>query len=412
MSHDWWSLVEINGRATITAVMNSALIRRSRIVLVNATRRLTVPLENLGAAWLVVVFLDVDAIWGAFVGTQIVVGLTVHILSWGNKDWLLRRVSTEPAEMGRLWQRALWARARFLPVAALVVFFLGHDRATAGWIVVWIVAAFVAQSIDAPVLITRRFKTAIVVEMAAFATVVMLLLAPSDVGVSTVIRAWAVGVLVRAVLLLIVLLNKLGPDCRFKAEPGYLIAAAPFFLLGLSGMLQSKMDLYMATLFLDDAAVGRYQVIINSFIMLQAGAAFLVVPFAKTLYRASEAVTAAFERSVWLLGIGITALGTGAAWLLLNRVYHFGLGPSWFVLGAMLVLPVFGFAPRVYRLFGTGRERAVVVISLVGAGVNLVVSVMLLKTLGAIGALMGSVVSHWVTLGLVLSIRRYPYLQN
>jgi len=388
--------------ATITPVLNSALIRRGRLVLVNATRHLMVPLENLGAAWLVVVFRDGSAEWGAFVGTQIVVGLMVHALSWGNKDWLLRRAAEEPTAMGQLWQRALWARARFLPAALVVVLFLSQDAVTSVWVGLWILAAFLAQSFDAPVLITRRFKTAIVIEVAAFTAIVLLLTQPVDLGAETVIRAWAVGALVRALLLLAVLIKRLGPVLSTAVEPRYFAMAAPFFLLGLSGMLQSKMDLYMANFFLDDAEVGRYQVIVNTFIMLQAGGAFLVVPFAKTLYRAKEAVVAAFARSVWLIGIGVTGVGICGAWLLLNGIYQFGLGLSWFVLGALLVLPVFGFAPRVYQLYRAGRERAVVIISLVGAVVNLMVSVVLLQTLGAIGALIGSVISQWLTLGLIL----------
>jgi len=363
-----------------------------------------VPLENLGAAWLVVVFRDGAAQWGAFVGTQIVVGLMVHALSWGNKEWLLRRAAEEPASMGRLWQGALWARARFLVPALVIVPFLGHDLATAIWVALWILAAFLAQSFDAPILITRRFKTAIVIEMAAFSAVVLLLMQPADLGAETVIRAWAVGALVRALFLLVVLLKRLGPWEVPEVEPRYFAAAAPFFLLGLSGMLQSKMDLYMASLMLDDAEVGRYQVIVNTFIMLQAGGAFLVVPFAKTLYRAKEAIVAAFARSVWLIGFGITGAGIGGAWVLLNGVYHFGLGLSWFGLGALLVLPVFGFAPRVYQLFRAGRERAVVIINLTGGLINLVVSLILLQTLGAIGALIGSVVAQWLTLAMILGL--------
>lgn len=305
--------------------------------------------------------------------------------------------------MGRLWQGAMWARARILPAALVVVFFLRQDAVTSVWVVLWILAAFLAQSFDAPILITRRFKTAIVIELVAFAAVVVLLIQPADLGAETVIRAWAVGALVRALLLLAALLKRLGPGFVVEVEPRYFAAAAPFFLLGLSGMLQSKMDLYMASLMLDDAEVGRYQVIVNTFIMLQAGGAFLVVPFAKTLYRAKEAVLAAFARSVWLIGFGITAVGISGAWVLLNGVYNFGLGLSWFVLGALLVLPVFGYAPRVYRLFGAGRERTVVIISLAGAVVNLVVSVVLLQTLGAIGALIGSVISQWLTLGLIVT---------
>ncbi|MEN8162563.1 MAG: hypothetical protein ABFS37_00400 [Acidobacteriota bacterium] len=385
-------------------MLNSPLILRGRLVLVNATRHLMVPLENLGAAWLVVVFRDGAVEWGAFVGTQIVVGLIVHALSWGNKDWLLRRAAEEPAAMGRLWQGALWARARFLPAALAVVLFLGHDAATSLWVFVWITAAFLAQSFDAPVLITRRFGVAIAIEVAAFAAVVWLLVQPAELGEAVVIKAWAVGALVRGLLLLVVLLKRLGPAFVWEVEPRYFAAAAPFFLLGLSGMLQSKMDLYMANLMLDDAEVGRYQVIVNTFIMLQAGGAFLVVPFAKALYRAKELVVAAFARSVWLIGVAITVVGIGAAWVLLNGVYHFGLGPSWFALGALLVLPVFGFATQVYRLYRAGQERVVVVISFAGAGTNLVVSVVLLQTLGAIGALIGSVVAQWVTLGMILGL--------
>ena len=382
-------------------MLKSPLIRRGQIVLINATRHLMVPLENLGAAWLVVVFRDGAAQWGAFVGTQIVVGLMVHALSWGNKDWLLRRAAEEPAAMGRLWYGALWARARFLPAALLIVLFLGHDAVTSLWVVLWILAAFLAQSFDAPILITRRFKTAIAIEMTVIVAVVVLLMQPADLGVSMVIRAWAVGAVVRALLLLLALVKKLGHGFALEVEPRYFAAAAPFFLLGLSGMLQSKMDLYMANLVLDDAEVGRYQVIVNTFIMLQAGGGFLVVPFAKTLYRAGEAAVRGFARLVFGLGIVLTVFGVAAAWVLLNLVYAFGLERQWFVLGGLLVLPVFVYLPRMYQLFRAGRERAVVIINLAGAVVNLVVSLILLQTLGAIGALIGSVVAQWLTLILI-----------
>lgn len=386
-------------------MLNSPLIRRGRLVVINATRHLMVPLENLGAAWLVVVFRDGATEWGAFVGTQIVVGLVVHALSWGNKDWMLRRAAAEPASVGRLWQRALWTRARFLPIAVVIVLLLGHTPGTTLWVVLWVLAAFLVQSLDAPVLISRTFKMAIAVEVASFAAVVWMLLQPAALGEAEVIRAMAVGAIVRAVLLMVMLVKRLGPTIDVRFEPGYLAAAAPFFLLGLSGMLQSKMDLYMANLFLGDAEIGRYQVIVNTFIMIQAAGAFLVVPFAKTLYRVGDKVAAGFARSVMVIGIGITVVGVGASWVLLNRVYFFDLGPTWFVLGALLVIPVFGFVTKVYRLYRVGRERSVAVVSFVGAAVNLVVSVVLLQRIGGIGALAGSVVSQWVTLLMTWSLR-------
>lgn len=386
-------------------VLNSPLVRRGRIVLVNATRHLMVPAENLGAAWLVIVFRQADTVWGAFVGTQIVIGLTIQILSWGNKDWLLRRAADEPASAGRLWQGALWGRAGFLlPVLVLVPFF-GYDIETALWVILWITSAFLVQSFDALILITRRFKTAIGVEIAAFSVVVILLLEPANLGETEVIRSWAIGSIIRAILLLFVLVRQLGTRFERTVEPGFLIAAAPFFVLGLSGMLQSKMDLYMANLFLDHSEVGRYQVIINTFIMLQAGGAFLVVPFAKTLYRAGEKAVRGFARLVFWLGVGLTILGIGASWFLLNRIYSFNLSVEWFALGGLLVFPVFSYLPRIYQLFRAGQERAVVVANLVGAGVNMLVSVALINMYGAIGALVGSVVAQWVTLLMILAVK-------
>ena len=130
----------------------------------------------------------------------------------------------------------------------------------------------------------------------------------------------------------------------------------------------------------------------------------MVVPFAKTLYRVGDDLAGGFARSVMVIGMLITAGGIGASWILLNRVYSVGLGSSWFVLGALLVLPVFGYVTRVYRLYRVGRERSVVVISFAGAAVNLVVSVVLLRIVGGIGALVGSVVSQWLTLASVWSL--------
>jgi O-antigen/teichoic acid export membrane protein len=175
-----------------------------------------------------------------------------------------------------------------------------------------------------------------------------------------------------------------------------------FFALGLSGLLQSRIDLYSVNAFLSRGDVGRYQVFSNFVLYVQSFAAFMLLPFAAGLYRLTY--RAILKLSIRLLSIGALLIGPAllAVYLLITRVYHFDLPPACWLLAIALVLPIYAYSPIIHALFKAGRQATVVKVGLLGAAFNLVLNLVWTPRLEIVGALMAATAAQLMTLGAYL----------
>ena len=377
------------------------------IVAGNGARLLIVPLANFFISYLVISMASAE-LWGEFVVRLVLVTLTVHVFSWGNHEYLLRAFSRAPETVGSLWRRSLLTRGAFLPVAAAgcVAFGLGGDEL--GWTILWLVAAFGYQSLAVVVLFTRRFGVAVAAEMAGLVVTAALLLSRgSAIDVAFVVQAVALGVTTRFVIGLAVFSGVLIDIVRISHQLGsiafdrrHLVEATPFFLTGLSGLLVSKADLLVVTAILSYAEVGAYQVLMSFYIAVQSLAAIAVTPFLRELYRAPDEANRRLARRLLAAGVVILVFAVPAAHLVLNTLYGLDLSLTLLVLGACYALPVYGYLPLVYLLYKHNRERGVAVASFVGAGINVVLTLALVRALGMTGALMAGIVVQWLMWGV------------
>jgi O-antigen/teichoic acid export membrane protein len=193
---------------------------------------------------------------------------------------------------------------------------------------------------------------------------------------------------------------------RVRIEPSYFGVALPFFLLGFSGMLQSRIDLYSVSLYLPAEAVGHYQLFINLMIYLQAVANFILTPFVKGLYRLDH--DAIHRISLRLLAIGIVLVPVallGVNWLL-PSLYAIELTPSYLLLGGLFALPVYFYLPTIYALYKADRQQSVLWVNLSGAALNLLLNLLFIPRMGALGALLATTLVQWFMLAA------YLYLQG
>ncbi len=379
--------------------MTAKKLQRIQTVAVNSMRNLVVPGVNVVVSFLVVLWAS-DALWGTFVTHLIFITLATHVLSWGNKEYLLRAFSQQPSSIAALWQQTLVVRSMGLVVGVLLLVVLNYEPQQLVWMSVWLLGAFLYQSFDVVVVYTRRFGGAIVAELAGFAFIAAMMYSQqTHLNELYLIQLYAIGTMIKVLLLAITFVKDLVRKVKLEVKLSFFMACLPFFLIGFSGMLQSKADLYLVTYFLNDQEVGQYQVMINLFIYIQAVAGFVLMPFAKNLYRVSDRVS---EKIMWklvLLGIGVLALGIPTAWGLLHYAFHFDFSWDYYLYGALYVLPIFYYLPLIYRLFKQGKERQVMYINFLGAGVNLVLTAVLLHYLQGKGALIGSMLAQWAMLG-------------
>ena len=338
-----------------------------------------------------------------------VVPLGAHIVAWGNKEYLLRNFSLNPSRIGLAWQSSLLTRlALFLPVG-LILFFLGASPTQRFLLVLWCLGLVLFQSFDVLIVYRRDFLLAALIETLTLAVLALCLLGLGQritvdwlillYGLTHLVKAGIYGLRYRRTLL------DTGPDSaspsdRFDVH--FFAAAFPFFLLGFSGMLQSRVDLYAVNIFLTERDVGQYQIFINLMIYLQSVSAFILIPFVKTLYRLGQGTIQKIAIRLFAFGLVILIPALIGVHLLLMYVYDFQLSPYFMLWGGLFVLPIYFYLPIIYALYKADRQMGVLKINIVGTVLNFVLNMLLLPRIGMIGAVVASAIAQWVMLAAYL----------
>ncbi len=368
------------------------------MVATHSLNSLLLPIFNVLISLLVIRLTSV-MVWGAFVQLLLVVQLGTHIVNWGNKEYLLRAFSRQPSELTSLWQTAFFTRG------LLYLGFMGV-MALWGWplpwlllIWVWGAGLVVAQSFEVLVLYRRAFGVALMVELGA----VFLLLAGvmglgTQLTVTGLVAIFTLTQAGKAAAFLLYFRPHLLRQVRGRVQPTYFALAFPFFLLGFTGMLQSRIDLYSVSYFMSQTEVGQYQVLTGFLLYIQALANFILLPFVKTVYRLETAVIHKISWQLFGLGLLIVPPAIGLIGWLLRQLYHFDLSPLLLIVGGLHVLPLFFTLPIIYALYKAELQRQVLYVNLVNTGLNLGLNILWVPRWGLLGALLSTTLTSWLTL--------------
>jgi len=375
-------------------------LRRGGMIATNALLRLLPGLTSLGAAWWVIQG-DGEATWGEFVDPLILVGLALHILSWGNQEFLLRAFALRPDAIQTLWKQALVARGTLLFMIMPLIFLTDRPAEQMTALLGWVLFGYVAQSFNVVVTYQKDFVKALVIELVAIGGLfAALFLSPQPLGLTELIRYFALSQAVRA-LALGLLYRKYftgtWPSMQFK----YFSTALPFFLLGFAGMLVTRTDLFFVAYWLDDVLAGRYQILISLMTYIQAGAGFLIYPFMRNMYRLPDKSIRKLSLKVMLGGIGLTGLGMVIAWLMLGEAYQIEFTWEYYALGAASVWPVYAYTCIVLLLYKHKQQQKVLLANVGGILLNLAINLILTPRIGMLGALWGSVVCQFFLLTML-----------
>jgi O-antigen/teichoic acid export membrane protein len=370
--------------------------RRGLAVLTHAANGLAVPLAGPLFAFLVIRFASLD-LWGEFVRALIVAQLAAHIAGWGNKDYLLREFSRFPGRLAVTWQKNLITRLLLLAALPVLLLLLGFLPVRAGWLALCALGLLLDQAYDVVVLYRRAFVFALVVEVAGVGLLALpiLWLGPRLDG-NALLAIFALSNLAKAAVLALRFRALAAAGWAGGFDLGQLRAALPFFLLGFSGLLQSRADLYTVSVVLSERALGQYQVFSNLMLYGQAVAGFILLPFVKSLYRLSYQASLRLALRLAAAGLAVLALFLPAAHLTLIWLYRLELPPVMLLFGGLTIWPIFFYLPIIYALFKVEQPSLVIAINLLGVAVSVLINLALLPRWGLVGAAAGAAAAQWV----------------
>lgn len=372
--------------------------KRLSLIFANAVNTLLLPVLNISVSLLVIRFASVE-LWGKFVYILIIINLTNHILMWGNKDYLLKEFSRSPGSIIRKWQSCLKSRSILLPFFIPVLFFFDFPLITKVLIFLWVFFGLVYNSFDVVIVYRQKFAFSVLMEIFVLTFLIASVIVFHDsLNIDLLLVLFAASTMVKSVILIYYFRLDLFSYSLAKFNLQILIAALPFFMLGLSGMLQSKIDLYSVAYFLNEKEVGGYQVIINLFIYVQTFSNVILIPFVKNVYRLPLEKVQKISRRLFAAGFAIVVPALTITYFVLTLLYQIEISVFFLVWGAAFILPIFYYLPKIYTLFKNEYQNKVVLINVSGIFANFILNIILIPSFGIIGAIAASALAQWIML--------------
>jgi len=371
-------------------------------VITHSAKQLTAQVLGLLFSMFVIHYYSQE-LWGGFVANLLYVSVSLLVLGWGNKDYLLREFAKTPAKIGQLFYTAFSTRLVLL-LLSLSLTFLLFPASQSGYLAVWIVAGYLAQSLEVFWMYHRDYLAAIGLEILAFLWLLMVLDYAGQLTPQILLEWYCWYQAFRAVLYA-GLYRSILKQPQFTIDWHFFAATSSFFLLSFSGFLQSRADFVVIALYEKPEQVGIYQVLNTYFILIHAMGTFILLPFLKNIYRLQLAAVDKIQRQlVWMAPFIVTVSLIGL-YFLLRLAYHITLDWGFYVIGFFITFPPYLYAVKIIRLFRDNRQQLVFWVGLRAIAISSGLAFVLLRLgFGLKGALFAAATAQIYTAYQYLNI--------
>jgi O-antigen/teichoic acid export membrane protein len=362
------------------------------------------PLGNFIISFIVIRFKGVE-LWGEFVYFMIIITLTDFVLAWGQRDYLLREFSRNPAGISHEWQNSLINRLPLVFVSLILISILDYSIEIKLIIFSWLLSLFLYKSYDILVVYKKRFSLVVTLEIFSLVFfIIMLFLFIDSLDLTILLYVYAVTSLMKTGAVIWYFRRDVFPWQPVNFDLSFLKISLPFFLPAFLGLIHSKTDLYCVAYFLSKKEVGEYQILMTFLFYLQIIASLIITPFLKNIYRLPDRSLKKLMMSLFRTGIILSIPAIFLIRLILVNYYQFEFTLDIYMISFFYVIPFYYYLVTMYQYFKHNRQKTVVFITLLATLFNLTMSVVLINRLGIKGALLAGTLSQWFMLILFVSI--------
>lgn len=336
-------------------------------------------------------------VFGEFVPLLLYFHLANIVTNWGSKDFLQRSFSKEPRSRVHDWQSLFVTRLPVLFAVSLVAFFFFPiDQAV--YLSASVGAAYVSNGVQPMVNDQRDYSPVILIELVGFFVLATLCLYFAPINLSQLLIVFTIYQAVRA----IGYWARFIPFFRFQSlvfEGKLLIVSLPFFMMAVAGFLQSKFDLYVFESFASKVELADYQIISGFLVFSQGLATIILMPYVRNIYRMNSEALGKMKRLMLIAGLPLQVVS--ALTIHGTLLWLFDFQSNWMQTALFFLIgyPSFTYAVHVFGAFAQGKEKQVLLVSLISAALNGLMSLILLSLeFGITGVLLAHALAQLVAL--------------
>lgn len=333
--------------------------------------------------------------WGTLINIMLWVFFCSFILTWGNRDYLLRIYSNNPSKIYKAFFSNLLSRSLLIPFTLLLFIFFSIEVATLSILLILVI--FLYNSLNTLVVYYQKFKAQLIAEIIGFSCLLFSIFYIDTFDLTLFLKIYT-SVFIIKLIALSLQLNFWKETFQATLSLNEFKQGFPFFILGLSGWLISKIDIYLVGFFLDNGQLSEYQLLITAFLMLQALAAFITIPFTKHIYRLPNHVVKKVKQKLYFVSIPLSISGGFIIWLIMEYFIKLSFSYTYYIVGVLIALPCFFYTINIMELLKCHKENKIIYFNFIGLLINSCLVLLLIKPYAILGVLISVCITQWAIL--------------
>lgn len=332
--------------------------------------------------------------WGIILNILVWTSLFTFLINWGNQNYLIKKFSFNPSKIYTDFYTNFFSRFLLVFLCFPIFFIYPYEKALFVFLI--IILNVLASSFDSLYVFKQQFKQQLVVDFIGFLLLFVSFFFLTEFSVLNILIFYCFAYFLKSILSFFVLkLDK--ANFHFKISLNELKMSFPFFLIGLSGLLNSKIDLFFANSVLDSEKIAIYQTLTTSFILLHAVPGLATMSVSKHIMRASEKSLLKVEKILLLLAVPISLSGSFTIAVFLKFVLKIEIEWYYFLIGFLSCIPLYITSILTLKLYKNNLEKKVVIAGFISATSNLILC-FLLSQYGILGFFISFSITQWIFL--------------
>lgn len=360
-------------------------------------RLVSVPMLNFLTLTFGIAFLGQKA-WGEFISVSLWVYFFAFLLKWNGQNYMIKEFSRNPSKVYALFYSNLIERSLFLILGLLLFLIFPMPIALSAFL--FLLMLHIYNSFDALFVYYQKFKLQFFIELIGFGIVIGGLYV-TKVSDTELILYWFCFSLLIKIGLLLLLLKPPFTKVKLKINWKNLYYTFPFFLIGFSGWLASKIDLYVVNFYFTKEKLATYQLLTTSFLMLQSLSAYLTMPFQKHLFRLSKETIQNIKSKLALLALPFVVISGLAIWFVLEQLLQLHFAVTFYIVGSLSAIPSFYYIIDIIQLYRKDQEKKIVILSFISIIINILAMLLLIPKFDILGVLLSVFLTQWLYLFIV-----------
>lgn len=303
------------------------------------------------------------AVWGSIVSVLVIQQIANGVLAWGNKDYLQRELGSNPAGFSQLFVERLLLFIVLIPILFFTKW-IAPDVFISFLLIVF--SRFIIQSFDVVIIMERKFKWVLLVDFSLLLFQVLFLFLRKDEhpDLNNLLLILWIPQIFKSILLLFIFKRNFR-KIYFKK---ILIFNSFFFaMLTITGLIHSKVDIFLVGQLVDKATLGKYQIIMAFLWGIQSISMYISGPFVHNFYRLNPASQKKSGNLLKNIGFLIVPVSVCIVMILLHFLFTIEINPSIVMASMLFSIASFIYLPWIFQINQKKLEHRILLLNCIGS---------------------------------------------